>query len=125
MILSSLFLGLVAQQHPALIAELRSVLAQAAAEAEVPQQIDPTTTLVLVEADGMTLIYHYDLQEWGVTGERLDSLFATKNLPGICGEPDMVFTMQHGVTFRYEWTTPDRPNPWVIEVDEDDCEAQR
>ncbi|WP_313472736.1 hypothetical protein [Brevundimonas sp.] len=106
-----------------MIAEIPGALAQAAADAVVPQQIDPTTTLVRVEADGMTLIYHYELQELGVTKESLDSLFSTTNLPGICGEPDMVSTMRHGVTFRYEWTTPDRPTPWVIEVTEDDCGA--
>jgi hypothetical protein len=125
MIFAPLILAMASHQDAALIAEIPSVLAQTAAEAIVPQQIDPTTTLVRVSAEGMTLTYHYDVQELGVTEERLGRIFGSKNLPGICNEPDMVFTMQQGVTFRYEWTTPDRPTPWVIEVNEADCEPSQ
>ncbi len=103
---------------PALIAQ---VLAQTAADTPLPQQLDPTTTMVDVRASGLTLTYFYETSE-DASEAGFRRFFARNNIPKICADEDIRFVFRQGVKFRYSYVlTASETKPFVIEVGSSDC----
>lgn len=104
---------------PTLIAQ---VLAQTAADTPLPQQLDPTTTMVDVRASGLVLTYVYETSEVATEGG-FRQFFALNNVPKICADEDVRFAFRQGVKFRYSYLmTASETEPFVIEVGSSDCD---
>ena len=100
--------------------QMNEALRTGAASYELPQQIDQSTRLVDVDVEGLTMTYHYELNEHG-TGVQMRRFFAANNLKQICGDEDVVYSFRQGVVFRHSYTILDEPEPVVTEVKDGDC----
>ena len=108
-----------ASPHPT---SLEEEVAAAAAELNrgTPQQIDPSTRLVTVRAQGRTLIYDYELSERG-TADQMRAFFERNSLGKVCADPVMRAEMRRGVTFRYSYSLVELDAPVAIDVSESVC----
>lgn len=105
-------------------AELAAALASAATEinAQAPIQLDEITTLVSADASGTNLTY---TNKVSVSAEALGSDFEEARREDlkdfVCGNKDMMITIDHGGSFTYKYIGNNEELIASIDITKRDC----
>ena len=78
------------------------------ANAQLPAQVDEITRLVRMTSSGPTLTYHYTIaRRLAEMPANVRDLIETATRAYVCGQQNMVHTMQMGGVYAYRWLDPD------------------